>query len=269
MRHFALVAAATSGIAASASATVVGNQVFGDAYLVVDGARTLSVLDIYVKSNDATDTFSSVFGVANFKASWTATADFVHAGDSTWNPNYVGAAGAAWDSFVTAGMRTQQAGDYGATPIALTADPGFSNFNIANAKKILGPSTGNGPGWYPAAGANPATNPYAAFGYYNGLTTAVNTAKNTDGANGIAAGTALDNMSMIGRFTIDITGAETAVNTMSVTFAMAVRSNGSIASGATNPNFRVDQVLTFAAVPAPGAVALLGLAGLGGRRRVA
>jgi hypothetical protein len=269
MRHFALVAVATSGIAASASATVVGNQVFGDAYLVVDGARTLSVLDLYVKSNDAADAFSSVFGVANYKASWTATADFVHAGNSSWNPNYTGAAGAAWDSFVTAGMRTQIADEYGATPIALTADPGFSNFSVADAKKVVGPATGNGPGWFPAAGANPATNPYAAFGFYNGLTTEVNTAKNTDGANGIAAGSSLDNMSMIGRFTIDITADDTAVNTMAVKFAMAVRSNGSIASGATNPNFRVDQVLTFAAVPAPGAIALLGLASLGARRRVA
>ena len=273
MRHFALVAAATSGIAASASATVVGNQAFGDAYLVVDGARTYSVLDVYIKSNSANDTFSSVFGVANYKAEWTQLQgrDFKHAAGTSWNPDSPGAA--AWDSFVTAGMRVQTVDSDGATPIALTADPGFSNFNSTSASsnnQLRGPASGNGPGWFPGAGANPATNPFASFGYYNGLTTAVNTAKNNDGANGIAAGSSLDNMAMIGRFTIDVTDASASdVFTMKVKFAMAVRSNGSIATGSTNPNFRVDQVLTFAAIPAPGAIALLGLAGLGGRRRVA
>ena len=62
------------GISSSALATVIGNQVFGDSYLVVDGATTYSVLDVYVKSNSATDIFSSVYGVASYKASWTQEA---------------------------------------------------------------------------------------------------------------------------------------------------------------------------------------------------
>ena len=63
MRHsMILSAAATAAISGSALATVIGNQVFGDSYLVVDGAKTYSVLDVYVKSNSATDIFSSGYG---------------------------------------------------------------------------------------------------------------------------------------------------------------------------------------------------------------
>jgi hypothetical protein len=265
---FVLSAAAAATVSSSALAAVIGNQVFGDSYLVGDGAKTYSVLDVYVKSDNANDVFASVYGVSSFKASWTQeqNRDFMHSNNSSWNPNNV--FGAAWDSFVTAGMRTQLASEYGATPIALTADPGFSNFNTANAKKVVGPATGNGPGWFPAAGANPATNPYARVGFYNGQSGGINTAKNTNGANGIAAGSSLDNMFMIGRFTIDITDAAASdVFTMKLKFAMTGVSNGATVSGSTNASFRVDSVLTFAQVPAPAAAALLGLAGLATRRR--
>jgi hypothetical protein len=259
------------GVTSSAMATVIGNQVFGDSYLVVDGAKTYSVLDVYVKSNKATDVFSSVYGVASFKASWTQvqSRNFAQATGSSWNPNSVSAA--AWDSFVTSGMRTQQASEYGATPIALTADPGFSNFNTANAVRITGPTTGNGPGWYPAAGANPATNPFSSFGNYNGQSGPINTAKATSAiaGNGITAGQSLDNHFMIGRFSIDITGVEASTFTMALKFAMTVVSDGVTKSGSTDTAFRVDQTLTFANVPAPAALSVLGVAGLISRRRKA
>ncbi|MGA1265933.1 MAG: hypothetical protein ACO32J_02000 [Phycisphaerales bacterium] len=274
MRISTLAAAAfAAGMAASASATITGNAVFGDSYIVSDGGRTYSVLDVYIKSNNANDVVASVYGVSAHKAEWVQqqNRDFMHSNNSSWNPNNV--SGAAWDSFVTAGMRNQLASEYGATPIALTADPGFSNFNTANAKKVVGPATGNGPGWFPAAGANPATNPYASFGNYNGQSGSINTAKNGGEArlagNGIAAGSSLDNMFMIGRFTIDITDALEGDFTMALKFAMTVVSDGVTRSGSTNAAFRVDQSLTFAnTVPSPGAVALLGLSALvSGRRR--
>ncbi len=270
MRHaMILSAAATAAFSGSALATVIGNQVFGDSYLVEDGGKTYSVLDVYVKSDKSTDVFSSVYGVASYKASWTQVQgrDFMHSNNSSWNPNNV--SGAAWDSFVTTGMRTQQADEYGSTPIALTADPGFSNFNASNAKRLVGPTTGNGPGWFPAAGASPALNPFCSFGFYNGQSGDINTAKNTNGANGIAAGSSLDNMFMIGRFTIDITNDLEGEFTMALKFAMTVVSDGVTRSGSTNAAFRVDQSLTFAnAIPSPGAVALLGLSALvSGRRR--
>jgi hypothetical protein len=226
-------------------------------------------MDVYIKSNNAADIVSSVYGVAAYKASWVQNQGklFKHAGNSSWNPNYTDAAGAGWDSFVTAGLRTQSNDGYGGTLTALTNDPGFSNMNTANAGKITGASTGNGPGWYPAAGANPATNPYAAVGFYNG---ASNTAKATStiAGNGVAAGSSLNNMFMIARLAID-TADMTAPGdyTVAIKLCMTGVSNGATVTGSTNANFRVNSTLTFAAVPAPGAVALMGLAGLVARRR--
>jgi hypothetical protein len=267
-----LSAAATAAISGSALATVIGNQVFGDSYLVEDGGKTYSVLDVYVKSNSATDIFSSVYGVASYKASWTQvqSRDFKHSAGTSWNPNSPDAA--SWDSFVTTGMRVQTADEDGVTPIVLTGDPDFSNFNSTSAtsnNRLRGPTTGNGPGWFPAAGASPATNPFCVFGYYNGQSGPINTAKATGNVagNGITAGQSLDNHFMIGRFSIDVTDWNfISLPTMRLIFAMTVVSDGVTRSGSTNADFRVDQTLSFA-VPAPGAAALIAMAGGFIRRR--
>jgi hypothetical protein len=270
MRNSTLLASAVAaGLASSALATITGNALFGDSYLVVDGAKTYSVMDVYIKSNNSADIVSSVYGVSAYKASWVQNQSkaFKHAGNSSWNPNYTGSAGAAWDSFVTAGMRNQTADEYGATPIALTADPGFSNLNTANASRITGSGTGNGPGWYPAAGATAATNPFCVVGYYNGASNLAK-ATSTIAGNGVAAGSSLNNMFMIARLAID-TADMTAPGDYTVTIKLAMTgvSNGATVTGSTNASFRVNTTLTFAAIPAPGAVALMGLAGLVARRR--
>jgi len=270
MRNSTLLASAVAaGMASSALATITGTSLFGDSYLVVDGAKTYSVMDVYIKSNNAADIVSSVYGVSAFKASWVQnqSKSFKHAGNSSWNPNYTDAAGASWDSFVTTGMRTQSNDGYGGTAIGLTNDPGFSNMNSANAIKITGATTGNGPGWYPAAGANPATNPYASVGYYNGSSNLAK-ATSTITGNGIAAGGSLDNMFMIARLAID-TADMTAPGDYNVTIKLCMTgvSNGATVTGSTNANFRSNTTLTFAAVPAPGAAALVAIAGLVSRRR--
>jgi len=270
MRNSTLLASAVAaGMASSALATITGTSLFGDSYLVVDGAKTYSVMDVYIKSNNANDVVSSVYGVSAFKASWVQNQSklFKHAGNSSWNPNYTDAAGAAWDSFVTAGLRGQSNDGYGGTTIGMTADPGFSNMNTANAGKITGATTGNGPGWYPSAGANPSTNPYASFGYYNG---ASNNAKATVtiAAHGIAAGGSLNNMSMIARLAIDTADMVNGTTYLfKAQFAMTAVSNGVTKTGSTDTNFRVSQSLTFASIPSPGSAALVALAGLVGRRR--
>jgi hypothetical protein len=73
---------------------------------------------------------------------------------------------------------------------------------------------------------------------------------------------------MIGRYTIEVTGlADSAVKTMSLKFAIAGKQNGTTTfTGATSAAGRFNYTLTFA-VPAPGAAALVGLAGLLIRRR--
>ena len=79
---------------------------------------------------------------------------------------------------------------------------------------------------------------------------------------------------MIGRFAIDVTGKSAAeVITMNAQFNM-VGKNGTAAeagttfTGAVTAAYKVSNFFAFA-VPTPGAAALLGAAGLLGRRRKA
>jgi hypothetical protein len=287
MRNSTLLASAVAaGVASSALATITGNTLFGDSYLVVDGAKTYSVMDVYIKSNNAADIISSVYGVNAYKSSIVQNQGkaFKHAGNSAWRPNYTGGADAGtvdmpdgvtynmydhpWDSFVTTGIRYQTNDGGGSTATQVTATT-FTNFGTANAATINGNTTGTngGAGWYPLAGATVASNPFCQVSYYNGASNLAKATSTIDG-NGIAAGSSLDNMYMIGRFTIDtadMTGG--GAFTMTLKLAMTGISNGATVAGSTNTNFRTNTTLTFAAIPAPGAAALLGLAGLVARRR--
>ena len=166
-------------------------------------------------------------------------------------------------------MRTQTSDVDGATPIALTADPGFSNMNSANASRITGASTGNGPGWYPSAGATAASNPYCVVGFYNGATNLAKTTSNI-AANGINAGGSLDNMFMLARLAIDTADVGVGVTpTITIKLAMTVLNTGSTTStgGGTNVAYRANSTLEFATVPGPGALAAVSLAAFLRRRR--
>ena len=92
-----LVTAIAGSVAGSATATVEGTRLYGDAYLVTDGAKTYSVLDVYIKATQATDIVAAVYGVSAYKASWVQNQGlaFRHAGNSSWTPNYTDSAGAA------------------------------------------------------------------------------------------------------------------------------------------------------------------------------
>ena len=61
------VVAAMSG-AQVAMATVTPGTLFGDSYIVTDGAKTYSVLDVYIKCSSAADIISSTFGTSAFKS---------------------------------------------------------------------------------------------------------------------------------------------------------------------------------------------------------
>lgn len=298
---------ATVGLMAQgATATVIGNQVFGDSYLVTDGAKTYAVLDVYVKSvnNTQNDRMGSIYGVATSTAgTWIAmwqlqekvgagsasnsTRQFKHAGNSAWRPNYTGGADAgtvdmpdgvtynlynhAWDSFVTSGLRYQSNDGGGTTALQMTPTS-FSNFGTANAGTIGSNTTGTngGAGWYSLAGSTAGTNPFCQFGYYNGQTGAVNTAKATSSiaGNGITAGQSLDNHYMVARVTLDMADMVAGTTyTLSCKFAMTVITDGQTKAGSTDTNFRVNQSLTF--VPGPGAIAAVSLAAFLRRRRTA
>jgi len=263
-----LVSATAIVAASSAFATVTPTTLFGDSYIVKDGAgataKFYSVLDVYIKGNNAADIISSTFGVTAYTSAFTMNQGdaFVQSNggaNSAWQPS---AGQTGWDSFVTTGNRDQASA---ASTLSLLLD---TNWSSGTGAAISG--TAGGPGWYPGVGASTSTNPYARIGFYNGDTTAINTAKATTNiaGNGITAGQSLNNHWMIGRFVIEVTGLDaSAVKTMTLKFAIAGKQNGSTTfTGATSTAGRFNSTLNFA-VPAPGAAALVGLAGLLIRRR--
>ena len=265
------VVAAMSG-AQMAMATVTPGTLFGDSYIVTEGVKTYAVMDVYLKCSSSADIISSTFGVTAYQSSYTLNngKEFKQSANqasaSSWLP--VNNDGSAWDSFVTCGCRVQGSG----TTLA-SGQAGFLGMQLdtnwassSTGGQIVGQA--GGVGWYPAIGASTSTNPYAKAGQYSG-TGSVNTAKATTNiaGNGITAGQSLTNFWMIGRFAIEVTGDSATNNQLTMKFAVAGKNNGTTTfTGATQAAGRFNYTLTYA-VPAPGAAALVGLAGLVTRRR--
>ncbi|MFM7807196.1 MAG: hypothetical protein ACKPEA_04600 [Planctomycetota bacterium] len=327
MKHY-LVAASAVGIAASAFATV-STTLVADRYVVIDGAKTYSVLDVYVKGNHSGDVMSSVTGLngtaghevvfATSKAAGVTrdsttgkinggaiTGDvFVQAGNSSWNPTYGGTE--AWDSFIASGNRKQNAKatnragtliDYKSSTWGTSTTFGGGQMNTANSNFI---ENGGGSGWLNTLGSNPylsgtaaimSENPFARVSLYNstwnstyadldrtGVLTSKGGMYNGAASAGAAlsatatsgAGSSLDFMWMVGRFAVDVT-SEASPITMQVQFNMVGRNGtanetGTIFTGASTASYKVSQFFQFEAVPTPGAIAILSVAGLIGRRR--
>ena len=82
------------------------------------------------------------------------------------------------------------------------------------------------------------------------------------------AGTYLDKRIMLGRFSVETTNMLTTdVLTIQFKGNVSMKVNGTSAGGGTTSQPFFDQTFTYGYVPAPGAIALLGLAGLIARRR--
>ena len=266
-------AAATVVLSASAFATVTPGTLFGDSYIVTDTVRTYAVMDVYIKCSSSADIISSTFGVTAYNSSYSLNngKEFKQSANqasaSSWLP--VNNDGSVWDSFVTTGCRVQ-----GSDTTLASGQAGFLGMQLdtnwastSTGGQIVG--SAGGAGWYPSIGASTSTNPYAKAGQYSG-TGSVNTAKATStiAGNGITAGQSLSNYWMIGRFSIEVTGDSATNNTVSLQFAVAGKNNGTTTfTGATQTAGRFNYTLTYAAVPAPGAAALVGLAGVFSRRR--
>ena len=266
-------AVATVALSASAFATVTPGTLFGDSYIVTDTVRTYAVMDVYIKCSSSADIISSTFGVTAYNSSYSLNngKEFKQSANqasaSSWLP--VNNDGSAWDSFVTTGCRVQ-----GSDTTLASGQAGFlgmqldTNWASTSTGGRIDGSAG-GAGWYPSIGASTTTNPYAKAGQYSG-TGSVNTAKATStiAGNGITAGQSLSNYWMIGRFSIEVTGDSATNNTVSLQFAVAGKNNGTTTfTGATQTAGRFNYTLTYATVPAPGAAALVGLAGVFSRRR--
>jgi hypothetical protein len=183
---------------------------------------------------------TSLNGVSNTSSALLPTngAAFAQATGTGWMPSG-SAATKAWDSFVTIGARTQ---DY--TASAITADPYFLNANTLGASTVAGGSNSasvyQGAGWLTAAPLNIAD----------------------------LAGTYTDKRIMLGRFSVETTNMLTTdVLTIQFKGNVTMKVNGTTAGSGTTSQPFFDETFTYGYVPAPGAFALLGLAGLMGRRR--
>ena len=237
---------------AGANAAFLG--ITGTNYQVVDGSRQYSVMDIYADFNGNFDKLVNYYGVTSHtgfvRTSLNGVLDtgnlvvpingaaFAQASGTGWMPS-ASAASNGWDSFVTIGARAQ---DY--TASAITADPNFSNGNTVGASTVVGGnnSTGayQGAGWYTAAPLDPHD----------------------------LAGTYADKRIMLGRFSVETTNMLTTdVLTIQFKGNVTMKVNGTSAGSGTTSQPYFDQTFTYGFVPAPGAIALLGLAGLMGRRR--
>ena len=249
--HRTASALAVSAVAASgAHAAMTG--VTATNYQVVDGARRYSVMDVYVDCTGAYDKLVNFYGTTtsdslvrtslngNFNTGSSLVAGngaaFAQAAGTSWMPS-IGAAGNAWDSFVTIGARTQDAG------AGVAADNYFTNASSAGADTVAG-------GSYQGA--------YEGAGWYT----------NAPSGNHVYAGTYADLRIMLGRFSVETTNlSATDVLTLQFKGNVTMRVNGLTAGAGTviQPSF--NETFTYGFVPAPGAVALLALAGLVGSRR--
>jgi hypothetical protein len=241
MKNMILAVSAVSAVAASANA---GFQGFV-ASVRTSGAYT--IIDIFAGVSNASDKFLNVYD-ANISTT-VAGGFFQKAGlaTKTWKPDVAGFTNTrnAIDSFMTAG--TFSGGSYGGEYYASTntyADPNFSG-NSWNAT--------------PASAA--ATTVPANAGWYTGDPTSVdNFAESLSGLTGRVNGTN-------GQFAthgiwiahLVLSGTNVQLGT-DVSFAGFVSIKDGI-SGA------VSQGSSSFVIPAPGAIALLGLAGFASRRR--
>ncbi|MGA0420104.1 MAG: hypothetical protein ACO3P9_08730 [Phycisphaerales bacterium] len=224
---FALGAAAILGVSGVASASFVG-AVF-DSYAVEAGGQSYAVIDAYIEFDSADDTVLNIFNVDIFNVNGTA---FNHNDFNTLS----GLAG-AWN--------VVQSGNI----------PGVVDSSIDSLVLVGGPIGGTNttaldPSFDPSTGGSVPFN----AGWFN---------SNPPNLQGRAdAGTL---RTWVGRFVIE--GTDSA-ETLSFAFNMGYNQGlGTGAQFAYNDGATRGPAILVDYVPAPGAIALLGLAGLAGRRR--
>lgn len=274
-------ATASLVIAASTQAAVTGYSGVQSYITRVESGVTkkYSAIDVFVNCDNAADYIVNVYG----QNTSTATKSFMTtvkngvtnlstATDTTttngilfkqgtgtnkgWNPDFDNTDGLV-DSFVTIGGRTQDVAGNPDTGNQLSKDPSFSNFSSSTSgfgtlRTGTTTTTNAGPGWY-AADPNNAMN---------------------------KAGSYADLKIMLGHFVIDVTSYVGTTTSLQLQFlatytikvsGVTQQQNRTSPGSPTQTTSTVPLTYDFMpAVPAPGAVALIGVAGaFFGRRRKA
>ena len=269
--------AASLAVSAGANAAILGySGVQSYMTKVVSGVtRTYSAIDVFVDCDNAADYIVNFYGVETNKSfvgtvlngvSNSATATNINAtngvlfnqGTGTnkgWAPDFDNADG-LFDSFVTIGARTQDAAGNPDTGNQLAKDPSFANFSSSTSgfgtcRTGTKSTTDDGPGWY-SADPNNAMN---------------------------KAGTYADLKIMLGHFVVDVTSLIATNSSGAFINTLTLRFNGNITikvGGTVQEQPQFASSFNFLQntgsppdCPAPGAVALIGVAGafFGKRRR--
>jgi len=221
-------------VAGAASASITGAYTVNYSVEAADfdgGIVSVNVSDLYLSSDDAADVALNVY---NMNLSGSAQVDYFQSFTGTgWQPTNLGgpfdaAALRLADSFVTIG--------------------GFAQDTIAPEQA---PGAGAGTGLDPNFGGNGANRPGALAGWYNGSPPSLN---GQVGSVPEVSGDLIGLGVLVGRFTYD---GEFSLEgtTLEVTWNQGLGTPGQQAG------------FTVTNIPAPGALALLGLAGFAGRRR--
>ena len=268
------VLGASLAVSAGANAALLGYS-GAQSYMtkVVSGVtRTYSAIDVFVDCDNAADYIVNFYGVQLKKSfvgvvkngvSNSATATNTTAtngvlfnqGTGTnkgWNPDFDNADG-LYDSFVTIGGRTQDAAGNPDSGNQLAKDPSFANFSSSTSgfgtlRTGTTTTTDDGPGWYSADPNNQMNK----------------------------AGSYADLKIMLGHFVVDVTSYLGTTNSIQLSFlaTYTIKINGTTQQqnrtspgSPTQTTSSVPLTFDFYPVPAPGAVALIGVAGLVSRRR--
>ena len=232
MNRNILTLAATTAISGTAFADITGAYVVGYSVTATDfdgSAVTVNIQDLYLSSDNGADVALNVF---NYSASDTAADSYFQSFTGTgWQPTNLGG------PFDNPALRLAD---------SFVTIGGFQQNTIAPEQA---PGAGAGTGLDPNFGGNGAAAPGAEAGWYNGsppsLNGQVGAVPEPDG-NLIGLGV------LIGRFAT-IGDSDLIGGTLEVTWNQGLGTPGEQAG--------------FTITPAPGALALLGLAGFAGRRR--
>jgi len=252
MKTAMIASLAGLALAGSASASFVSMQVVKTTVGVAGGQTasglptTVDVYTLYARFDGATDTVLNAYNLAYIGASNAADAygQFYHSDTASYNSNLLSKSYGTWSAAATGAVANRAKDSYlciGGLPTGTNSTSADPSWNSGGS----GAHAGNGNGWSRADLVN-----NGVIGWFNG------SPPNNQGRVGLAGNTATD--VRLGQFVID---AGTIGGNWGITFAY----NNGVAGSAVqfvNSSFGLGS-----AVPAPGALALLGLAGFAGRRR--
>ena len=229
----ALIAGLSTGVlAAAASADITGAYVVSYSVTTEDFGGTsvsVNVQDLYMSSNDAADTLLNVF---NMNLASTAEVDYFQSATGTgWLPSNLGGI------FDTPALRMAD---------SFVTIGGFAQDTLMPEQA---PGAGSGTGLDPNFGGNNAAAPGVNGGWFNSSPPNLNGQVGTVAAPGGGTGLGV----LIGRFSYD-GDFSLEGSTLEVTW------NQGLGTPGEQGQFTVN-------IPAPGAMALFGLAGFAARRR--